>query len=168
MFGRATLEDGNLLKRPRAGGDFPRRMLLEKRLGFAEIRLVIGPKKEPRPLPGAARDDFEKIRLEQAILVMPTFRPGIRKKNVDVGQGRIRRQAVHEVARFGVDEVEVRELGPIALPDGPRDAFPADVETDAQLIRVRGGIRGEKMTVATAKLANKMGRGRKQTCDLAL
>ena len=162
------MEDSDLLKRPRAGRDFPRRMLLEKRLGFAEIRLVVGPKKEPRPLPCAARDDFEKIRLKQAIFVMPAFWPRIREENINIGQRRAWREAIHEVASLGVNEVEIGEFRPISLPEGPRDAFPADVEAEAKLIWVRGGIRGEKMTMAAAKLADEMGRRRKQACNLPL
>jgi len=157
VLSRTALENGDVLKRPRLGDDFPVRIAFEDGLGRPEIGLVIRAKIKASALPCPLRGLPQKLRLHESILVMPSFRPGVGKQDIQGRNGHLGRQRIEKVPGFRVEEVEIGQFGTVALPDGAIDPLSTDVDPDAQSIRVHGAKGGEEVAMAAADFADKIG-----------
>jgi len=100
----------------------------------------------PRPL----GDLSDEGRLQQTVLMMAPFGPGIRKQDEKRREKGAGRQAGEKVVRVGADEMEVGQPGPHPLPLGAGDSVKRQVDPDANLGRPGRRVGGEEMAVAAA------------------
>ncbi len=127
----AALEDRQMLKRPWLRDNFPVGVVLNHSHGITEIGFMVRAKMEPRPLPFPLGGGGQEGWLEDPILVMAAFWPGIREEQIDCGESRRSRQCLEKIERVGVDEMEVSQLGSVTLAISAYDSVEADIHTDA-------------------------------------
>ena len=98
---------------------------------------------------------MQELRLHQAILVMAPLGPGVGEEDKNRGKANSIRQRTEKVICGGLDEMQVTQLRSFALAVGAGNAVAADIESEAQTVRVGGSIGGEKMAVTASNLADK-------------
>ena len=103
------------------------------------------------------RGERKELRLDDAMFVMPELGPRIGEEDEQFGKLGVRRERFEKQCGLGLEEVEVGELCPIALAPGPRDAFAGQVHPDANVIRMGGGIRRQKVSVTASQFPDERG-----------
>ena len=99
--------------------------------------------------PGKAR---EVLRLEEAVLVLAGFRPGIRVKDEDLVQPQPRRERVEELRGLGLEEGHVGQSAPGTLGLALAQPLAEEVDAHAALRGVRRGVGVQPVAVAAADL----------------
>ena len=149
----ALLEDRRLLERPRGRACLLPVLVLPNRLGnLAEIGLVVRSEIEPGPLSGHRGGGGEEFGFHDAILVMASFGPWIRKEDENCGEAGIFREGRKEIVGIGTDKMQVVEARPLALAIGPRNAVGRDIDAHAAFTRMRRGIGRQKVPMPTTDL----------------
>ena len=149
--GQDGLEIRLAFERPRfVGQDFPGGMRGDVfPRPFEEFR-VVGAEKQLRAGAGTRGPQVERRRLHDAVLVVALFRPRIEEKQKELVEHDLRRERLEELFGVGLEEVEIRQPGEVALAQRALDALRDQVDADAAFLRERGGVGGEKMPVPAA------------------
>ncbi len=129
---------------------FPIWVGCENRLSIVIVGGKVGAKVEATPLPCPFGHRGQKIWLHNAVLVMTQLGPRVRKQHKKTRKRRLDRKCFEEETCFGVDKVEIGQLGPVAFPGGSTYSFADDVDPDANLVGMSVSIGGEEMAVAAA------------------
>ena len=150
--GGPGLKYGFVLERPGCGGDWlPSRHGGKKRLHFTEVPDVIGAKMQPGSLPCPTGQGFQKLRLQQAVLVVPFFGPGIRKKHPDFLESHPGRHGEQELTGLGPYEMKIGGPGPIGFASRPLYPGATDIHPDAEFCGEFDGVALQEVTVSAAK-----------------
>jgi hypothetical protein len=158
-LGRPPLENGRRVEAPGFFGQPPGGGPADRRLNVQEIGLEIGAKKKAGALPCLCRDSFQKWWRQDSVLVVPSFGPGIWKKNIEPGEANRRRQRRQKIGGIGQHEMNVGEPGTFAFTFGPSDSIPASIDADAELAGMVLGIGRKKVAMAATDFPDKC-RGR--------
>lgn len=131
--------------------------------------MMVGAEMEHAISGGVGGELRQKRGLENAVLVVAEFWPRVGKEDENLRDSRLGWQGLEKQPGFGVNEVRVRELGTVTLLLGAFDAVNLHIDAQAELLRMRRSIGGEKVAVAAADFPRDVGvTAGKDVCEAGL
>lgn len=103
------------------------------------------------------RQGGKKVGLQHSMLVVPQFRPGVRKQDKGVRDSNIHRDRLQEEAGFGPNEVEIVQSGAIPLFQGTANAIAGKIHADTDRLPVRRRILREEVAMSAADFPQERG-----------
>lgn len=167
MEGRgARLKDRGVLERKRAvGQQAPVRMRGDGLPRLVIVGLEVGAKEKATPLPCPRAEFVQKSGLQQAVLVVPLLWPRIGKQKIDIQQAGVGGKFLQDIANIAAEEMQIRQAGALTLAQPFADSLQLQIDANAELIRMRRSVRGQKVTIATADLEDESRFRRRQNCS---
>lgn len=146
------MEDGFHFEWPGFLDRLPRAMGADDARRFQKVRLEIRAeiKRSAAFRPGG--DRIEKRRLDEAVFVMPTLGPRIRKQNENGREVFFGGERGEEFVRFREQEKKIRQSLTVSLPRRTFDPVANDVDAHANPFGMCSGICGEKMAMTASDL----------------
>lgn len=158
VFHGSILEHRWMFERPRFVREREPRVRRDFGAGRLEIGQMVRAEIETTALPQPFSEAVKKPALGDAMLMMPQFRPGIRKQYEHGGQRDRGRQYIEQKIRVGSDEMQICESGALLFSYGPCDPIACDINADTRLVAMGCGVGRQKMTVSAPDLQNESGR----------
>jgi len=146
----------------------PRLEFSQGRFDFAEILLVIRAKIKTSPLPCPTGDGVEKVRLQQAVLVVPRLGPRIGKQDPNLFERGTYRECIEEFTRFSSQKGAIREVRTVPFFPAAEQTIQDDINPDAEFPGVFLRITHEKVTMSAPHFPHDAAWLRQQQSERAL
>jgi hypothetical protein len=128
----ACLKNGDMLKWKRIfGQQLPLRVAGDDLTCLVKIRPVVRTKEKAAPLPCPGGKPGQKIRVEQAVLMVALFGPRVWEQHVNVRKRHAGGQFMEKVAGLTTEEMQIREAGAITFAEGLVSALQPEIDPNA-------------------------------------
>lgn len=136
------------------------RMRVDEFAAPVKIFRMVGAEVQARSRVSARGEAVEHFRLNEPVFVVAFFRPRIREKEKDFRKAATFGQGEEKFRRFRFEKCEIGQPGEFAFAVGAFDTFRNEVEPEAELLRERLRVSGEKMPVPATDFERESARSR--------